>query len=150
MVYNIWLNGSTSKFTFFMRLKNMINDGRKQKIRQELKVFLMVLMQRMGDYYKFCQKGFIGKWLDRHRYCKKLSNLLHELSNKSKKIDTNNLKDAYENIRMAAMKHKFLSSYLRKRMTILRKNCKTGFDVWKAIPNVKKLKGRFHFLNFMS
>lgn len=54
MVYNIWLNGSTSKFTFFMRLKNMIYDGRKQKIRQELKVFLMVLMQKMGDYYKFC------------------------------------------------------------------------------------------------
>lgn len=32
-IYNIWLNGNISKFTFLMRIKNFINDGRKQKIR---------------------------------------------------------------------------------------------------------------------
>lgn len=34
MIYNIWLNGSTSKFTFLMRIKNVINNVKKQKISQ--------------------------------------------------------------------------------------------------------------------
>lgn len=31
MVYNIWLNGNISKFTFFMRMKNVIYEGKNKK-----------------------------------------------------------------------------------------------------------------------
>ena len=72
-----------------MRIKNTINEGRRQKVRQELKYFLMVFMQNINGYYKFCQKGFINKWLEWHRYCKKLMNLINLLAAKTKKIDDN-------------------------------------------------------------
>lgn len=61
-----------------MRIKNFINDGRKQKIRHELKIFLMVLTQNMGKYYNYCQKGAVAKWLERHRYCKKLTKFINK------------------------------------------------------------------------
>ena len=79
-----------------MRIKNAINDGRKQKVKQELKYFLVVFMQNMNNYYKFCQKGIIAKWLEWHRYCKKLMNLINLLAVKTKKIDDNIQKEAFK------------------------------------------------------
>ena len=79
-----------------MRIKNAINDGRKQKVKQELKYFLVVFMQNMNNYYKFCQKGIITKWLEWHRYCKKLMNLINLLAVKTKKIDDNIQKEAFK------------------------------------------------------
>jgi hypothetical protein len=32
-IYNIWLTGTTSKFAFFMRLKNLIDENRNYKIK---------------------------------------------------------------------------------------------------------------------
>lgn len=34
MIYNIWLNGSISKFAFLMRIKNCLNENKKQKVPQ--------------------------------------------------------------------------------------------------------------------
>lgn len=42
-IYNIWLQGNTSKFTFFMRLKNMVDGINKQKISKEMKNFVKIL-----------------------------------------------------------------------------------------------------------
>lgn len=47
----------------------------------------MVLMQKMNNYYNHSQKGYITKWLNRHRYCRKLNNLLEQLCQKGRKID---------------------------------------------------------------
>ncbi len=71
-IYNIWLTGNTSKFTFFMRLKNLINDNKNYKIKYELKLFLMVFNEKMNKYYNHCQKSVMQKWASNTRRVKKI------------------------------------------------------------------------------
>ena len=71
-VYNIWLTGTTSKFTFFMRLKNLIDENRNYKIKYEMKLFLMVFNQNINKYYNTCQKSIFKKWVDNSRRIKKI------------------------------------------------------------------------------
>ena len=118
MIYNIWLNGNISKFTFLMRIKNCINDVKKQKIRQELKVFLMVMMQKMNNYYNHCQKGYLTKWLERHRYCKKLNNLILNLTQKINKINNDIQRESLIKINILAKKKKNLELYFKKRINL--------------------------------
>ena len=80
--------------------------------------------------------------MNRHRYCKKLSNFISVLTSKVKKIDDDNLRRSLERINIVAKKRKFVENYFRKRLRLVINNCKSGFDVWKNIPNVKKQKGR--------
>ena len=130
-----------------MRIKNAINDGRKQKVKQELKYFLVVFMQNMNNYYKFCQKGIIAKWLEWHRYCKKLMNLINLLSVKTKKIDDNIQKEAFKSFVETAKKMTYLQAYFRKRIQRMQNNFRSSFDIWKSLPNIKKVKGRAQLLS---
>ena len=130
-----------------MRIKNAINDGRKQKVKQELKYFLVVFMQNMNNYYKFCQKGIIAKWLEWHRYCKKLMNLINLLAVKTKKIDDNIQKEAFKSFVETAKKMTYLQAYFRKRIQRMQNNFRSSFDIWKSLPNIKKVKGRAQLLS---
>ena len=132
-----------------MRIKNAINDGRKQKVKQELKYFLVVFMQNMNNYYKFCQKGIIAKWLEWHRYCKKLMNLINLLSVKTKKIDDNIQKEAFKSFVETAKKMTYLQAYFRKRIQRMQNNFRSSFDIWRSLPNVKKVKGRAQLLSVL-
>lgn len=62
-----------------MRIKNMANQNKNEVIRQQLKVFLFIFMQRMNSYYNYCQKDALVKWKDRIKYCKKLVNFTKNL-----------------------------------------------------------------------
>ena len=130
-----------------MRIKNAINDGRKQKVKQELKYFLVVFMQNMNNYYKFCQKGIIAKWLEWHRYCKKLMNLINLLAVKTKKIDDNIQKEAFKSFVETAKKMTYLQAYFRKRIQRMQNNFRSSFDIWRSLPNIKKVKGRAQLLS---
>ena len=132
-----------------MRIKNAINDGRKQKVKQELKYFLVVFMQNMNNYYKFCQKGIIAKWLEWHRYCKKLMNLINLLAVKTKKIDDNIQKEAFKSFVETAKKMTYLQAYFRKRIQRMQNNFRSSFDIWRSLPNVKKVKGRAQLLSVL-
>jgi len=71
-VYNIWLTGATNKFTFFMRMKNLINENQNYKIKYELKLFLMIFNEKMNKYYNHNQKSILQKWIINTRRIKKI------------------------------------------------------------------------------
>lgn len=91
-MYNIWMNGNISKFTFFMRLKNMLNEGKRPAVKQGMKIFLIIFMQKMNGYYNTCQKSFIAKWKDRLRYCKRLIAFSQKLQDWTTRIEGKQLK----------------------------------------------------------
>ncbi len=109
----------------------------------------MVMMQKMNNYYNNCQKGYITKWLNRHRYCRKLNNLLEQLCQKGRKIDYDLTKQCYLKIILLAKKKKNLQIYFKKRINIAQTNYKIGFDLWKRIPNIKKARGKLQLLSFL-
>lgn len=61
-IYNIWLKANVSKFVFFMRMKDCVNESKKHIIKHELKVFLLIFMQNMNKYYDYNQKYFLSQW----------------------------------------------------------------------------------------
>ena len=149
MIYNIWLNGNTSKFTFFMRIKNAIHQSKKMKVKPEMKVFLLVFMQKMNGYYNHCQKSFISKWHARHKHCKQLSYVAKSLDYWSNNLNRSLQKESLEAIKHTALYKKYLSKYLSKRITSFSKNVKNGFDTWKTIPNIKKNKGKVMLMKIL-
>lgn len=132
-----------------MRIKNYINDGRKLKVKQELKYFLMVFMQNLNGYYRFCQKGLIAKWLEWHRYCKKMRNFLSLMDVRTRKIDADIQREALKCVNDVARNKKYLQAYFRKKIQTMQKNLHVGFSVWKSLPNIKKAKGKARLLSFM-
>ena len=149
MIYNIWLNGNTSKFTFFMRIKNLVNESKKMKIKPEMKMFLLVLMQKLNGYYNHSQKHFINKWYVRHRHCKQLQLVARHLAHLELKINNEVERNGIERIKEICYFKRLLSKYLSKRVTSLAKNAKIGFDTWKTIPNIRINKGRAQLLKIM-
>ena len=99
MIYNIWLNGNTSKFTFFMRIKNLVNESKKMKIKPEMKMFLLVLMQKLNGYYNHSQKHFISKWYVRHKHCKQLQLIARHLCHLEQKINNEVERNGIERIK---------------------------------------------------
>lgn len=149
MIYNIWLNGNISKFTFFMRVKNLVNESKKMKIKPEMKMFLLVLTQKLNGYYNHSQKHFINKWYLRHRHCKQLQSIAKSLSHLEIKINNEAERSGIERIKETAYIKRLISKYLSKRITSLAKNAKIGFDTWKTIPNIRINKGRAQLLKIM-
>ena len=99
MIYNIWLNGSTSKFTFFMRMKNLINEQKKMKIKPEMKMFLLVMMQKLNGYYNHSQKRVLNKWQSKNKFYKHLILLTKNLSQFENKVNSQMEKDALVEIK---------------------------------------------------
>ena len=71
-IYNIWLTGPTNKFTFFMRLKNLIQEERNYEIKYECKMFLTILAAKFNKYYSHCQKLVLQKWINKNRNLRKI------------------------------------------------------------------------------
>lgn len=149
MMYNILLNNKTSKFTFFMRVKNCVNESKKMKVKPELKIFLLCMMQRLNGYYNHCQKGFIGKWHQRFKYCKSLLSVAKHLEHLEVAMDSQNERVAIELIRECAVHKTLVRKYMSKRLGNVMRNAKAGFDIWKAIPNIKKTKGRLMLMKIL-
>ena len=114
-----------------------------------MKVFLNVLSQRMNGYYNHCQKGFLNRWRDRFRYCKKLLHFANVLEVKVRKIDHENIRSSYEKVIEYVKNKKCLLRYFNKRITCKQINFKSAFDKWKTIPNIKKSKGQIKLLSFL-
>lgn len=71
-VYNIWLQGNTNKFTFFMRLKNLVDQINKQKISKELRNFVKVICDRYHKYEEHNKKHMLTKWIENNRRLRKI------------------------------------------------------------------------------
>lgn len=149
MIYNIWLNGSTSKFTFFMRMKNLINEQKKMKIKPEMKMFLLVMMQKLNGYYNHSQKRVLNKWQSKNKFYKHLILLTKNLSQFENKVNSQMEKDALVEIKDIAYFKKLAAKYLSKRLSNLTNNLKLGFDTWKTIPDIRKNKGRIQLSNLL-
>lgn len=71
-VYNIWLQGNTNKFTFFMRLKNLVDQMSKHKISRELKNFVKVVCEKYHKYEEYKKKTYLTRWIEKNRRLRKI------------------------------------------------------------------------------
>lgn len=54
-----------------------------------------------------------------------------------------------EYISTVSKNKQYLSRYFTKRINSLQMSTKIGFDVWKTIPNIKKLKAQRKLLGYL-
>lgn len=91
----------------------------------------------------------MNRWLDRHRYCKRLHNFLNIQDKSVSRLDSDLQRKSLMEIVYAGRKKKLLESYLRKRIKKVQSDFLEGFKVWKNIPKLKKAKGKAQLLSLL-
>lgn len=148
-IYNIWLMGSVSKFTAFMRLKNIIDLNKKQKVSRPLKEFLKVLCQRFDHYQSHNQKHFLSQWVRNNRRIRKINQTLGMLDNATLETQQELQHFALQRLVENGRKKKFIHHYLQKYLITHTQKYEAVVDKLKALPKRKKILGKAMLRNIL-
>lgn len=137
-VYNIWLQGNTSKFTVFMRLKNMVDRVHKQQISKEMKHLIKTICEKFQHYESHCSKAILGRWIRNTRAIRKIDHMQASLQAAVSDTQAQFSRSALEAIGAASRRKKAVKQYCSMYIKNYVNNRKLAIERWSKVSSVKK------------
>ena len=137
-VYNIWLQGNTNKFTFFMRLKNLASQMSKQEVSKELRNLVKVICEKYHKYEDHNKKNILSKWIENNRRLRKIEDMFKLLTTITNDTIASFKKQGIEKIAGHCKRKQVVKQYCNRYMLKYIENIKISLAKWKKINNLKK------------